>query len=232
MMLAVVEPQSSGPGGGSLLLVWDARVRKLAFYEGLASAPALMPVDWAHTADGGAIDLHVLDCTGPVVGVPGTLRTLALVDAKTGKLPWERLFRDAIATADGGFAMPHYLHTILSERPELAHEAAFAGYFDATGVPLPVGAMLHNPELAATLRQIATRGAEALHGGAIAQDIVAETTSGRYPGTLTADDLAGYQVHQRDPVCLVAFDRRICRGFPVRPQSKISGMGRESRKSG
>ena len=156
----------------------------------------------------------MLDRTGRVVGVPGTLRTLAVLHARAGKLAWERLFCDAIATADGGFAMPHYLHAILSERPELAHEAAFAGYFDSAGVALRVGAMVRNPALAATVRQIATRGANAFYDGTIAKDIVAAAMTGRYPGVLTTDDLAGYQVHQRDPVCVMAFDRRICSAAP------------------
>ncbi len=209
MMLAVTEPQSSGPGGGSLLLVWDAKTRSLAFYDGLASAPAAMPEDWAHVAGP-----HTLERTGLVVGVPGTLRVLALVHARAGRLPWERLFRDAIATAEDGFAMPPYLHSILEARSVLAHKPGFAAYFDAAGAPLPVGTTLRNPALAATLRQIATQGAEAFYTGAIARDVVAATASGAYPGVMTANDLAAYQPRRRDPVCIAAFDRRICSAAP------------------
>lgn len=214
MMLAVVEPQSSGLGGGSLLLVWDATARKLAYFDGLASAPATMPADWAHDADGKQINPHLLDRTGRVVGVPGTLRTLALLHDRWGRLPWARLFRDAIAAADNGFAMPRYLHSVLMERPELAADPAFADYFDPAHAPLPVGTILRNTALAETLRTVAQDGAEAFYTGPLAADIVAAVASGAYPGTMSLQDLASWQPHERDPVCVVVFQRRVCSAAP------------------
>jgi gamma-glutamyltranspeptidase/glutathione hydrolase len=214
MVLAVVEPQSSGLGGGSLLMVWDAKASELSYFEGLASAPAAMPQDYAHGPDGKPLDAKQLERSGRVVAVPGTLATLAMVHARYGRLPWPRLFRDAIALADDGFAMPHYLHETLQQRSELARKPDFAGYFDAAGAPLPVGATLTNHPLATTLRKVAEQGAKALYQGPIAEDIVRAADQGAMPGTLTAADLANYQPHRRAPVCLVAFDHRICSAAP------------------
>jgi gamma-glutamyltranspeptidase/glutathione hydrolase len=214
MVLAVVEPQSSGLGGGSILLVWDAKTKDLAFYDGLASAPAAAPRDYAHQPDGTAIPPAELDRSGRVVAVPGTLKTMALVHARHGRLPWARLFRDAIAIADAGFPMPGYLHTVLIERKDLAHKPAFAAYFAADGTPLPAGTMLRNPDLAATLRQVGARGADALTSGPIAADIVAAVAQGPHPGTITQADLAAYQPVRRAPVCLTAFAHLVCSAAP------------------
>ena len=213
MMLAVVEPQSSGLGGGSLLLVWDAAARKLSYIEGLASAPAGMPEDYAHE-QGVAIDRAVLDRTGRVVAVPGTLRTLAMLHARDGRLPWARLFRDAIETAEHGFALPAYLHGVLVERRSAAHRPSLAGYFEPDGTPLPTGTPIRNPALAATLRRVATEGPEAIYAGAVAADIAAGVRQGSYPGTLDAADLAAYRPRERAPVCTEAFQHRICSAAP------------------
>lgn len=214
MVLAVVEPQSSGLGGGSLLMVWDAKTHALSFTEGLASAPAIMPEDYAHGPGGTPIDPKALERAGRVVAVPGTLRTLAALHATHGRLPWERLFRDAIAAAENGFALPRYLRATLMERRELAAKPDFAGYFTPDGVPLPVGAPLRNAALAATFRRIAHEGPDALHTGPIAADIAAAVAQGPYPGTLTVADLAAYRPRQREPVCLVVFDHRVCSAAP------------------
>ena len=213
MMLAVVEPQSSGLGGGSLLLVWDAAARKLSYIEGLASAPAGMPEDYAHE-QGVAIDRAVLDRTGRVVAVPGTLRTLAMLHARDGRLPWARLFRDAIETAEHGFALPAYLHGVLVERRSAAHRPSLAGYFEPDGTPLPTGTPIRNPALAATLRRVATEGPEAIYAGAVAADIAAGVRQGSYPGTLDAADMAAYRPRERAPVCTEAFQHRICSAAP------------------
>jgi gamma-glutamyltranspeptidase/glutathione hydrolase len=213
MVLAVVEPQSSGLGGGSLLVVWDRRGGDVLGYEGLAGAPAGVPQDYAHL-DGRAIEPKVLDRSGRVVGVPGTVRVLARAHARHGHLPWARLFRAAIATAEGGFAMPRYLNLILHERPELARKPEFAAYFDATGAPLPVGTRLTNPVLATTLRVVADKGEDALYTGTIAADIAAAVAAPPLPGTLTTADLAAYAPHERAPVCVIAFAHRICSAAP------------------
>lgn len=214
MVLAVVEPQASGLGGGSLLLLWDAATGETVFFDGLASAPAVQAADYAHAADGTPIPAPALDRGGHVVAVPGTLRMLARVHARYGRLPWARLFRDAIAAAEDGFAMPPYLHAVLSGRRDLAGMPGFATYFDAAGIPLPVGAAVRNPALAQTLRLVAEHGPDAFYTGPVAADIAAAVAAGPHPGTLTEADLRAYQPVVRAPVCLSAFGRRICAAAP------------------
>jgi gamma-glutamyltranspeptidase/glutathione hydrolase len=173
-----------------------------------------MPRDYAHRADGTAIPAAELDRSGRVVAVPGTVKTMALVHARYGRLPWARLFSDAIAIAENGFPMPNYLHAVLNERKELAKKPAFAVYFAADGTALPVGTVLRNPALAATLRQVAERGADALTSGPIAADIVAAVAEGPFPGSITLADLAAYQPQRRAPVCLTAFAHLVCSAAP------------------
>ncbi|MCQ4158694.1 gamma-glutamyltransferase family protein [Roseomonas sp. GC11] len=214
MVLAVVEPQASGLGGGSLLLVWDAARRDLAYYEGLASAPAGLPQDYAHDAQGQPIPAEALARSGRVVGVPGTLRTLALAHARHGRLPWPRLFQEAIALARDGFALPRYLHAVLRAQPGLAGKPGFGLYFGADGQPLPVGSRVSNPALAATLAQVATDGAEVFYRGPIAQHMVAAVAAHPLPGTLSLRDLAEYRPVQRRPVCLGVFRVTLCSAAP------------------
>ncbi|HEX3350848.1 MAG TPA: gamma-glutamyltransferase family protein [Acetobacteraceae bacterium] len=214
-VLGVVEPHASGLAGGSLLLVWTAADRRLAFIEGLAQAPEDVPEDWVVDARGVRIPKARLERCGRVVGVPGTPRTLALAHRRYGRLPWARLFRDAIRLADEGFALAPYLHATLRQRPELAGKAAFARpYFDANGKPLAAGAMLRSPELAGTMRRIAADGAEAVHGGPIAASVIAAVRGDALPGGMTQADLDGYAPQDRDPVELTLFGHRICTAAP------------------
>ncbi|MFT8717093.1 gamma-glutamyltransferase [Gluconobacter potus] len=214
MVLAVVEPQASGLGGGATILYWDKGAGKLSFYDGLAAAPAIVPQDYAHDADGHAIPHALLERSGRVVAVPGTLRTLEFLHKRYGKLPWADLFQAAIATARNGYAMPGYLHLVLTERPELAQKASFKAYFDADGHPLPKGTILHNPALAETLTQVAKKGADYFYGPTFARKISAAVATGPYPGHITPKDLASYKVRERAPLCVEAFGRRICSAAP------------------
>ncbi|MBM9400190.1 gamma-glutamyltransferase family protein [Gluconacetobacter azotocaptans] len=214
MMLAVVEPQASGLGGGSAVMFWDRNTGGLSFYDGLASAPASVPSDYTRDASGARIPAAALERSGRVVAVPGTLRTLALLHQRHGKLPWAELFTQAIATARDGFPMPGYLHLVLTERPDLAHLPAFAGYFDADGHPLPKGTRLHNPALAETLSRIAQGGAEYFYAPDSAGRIAQAVAQAPYPGQITAADLAAYKVREREPLCIHAFGRRICSAAP------------------
>ncbi|MGY6768250.1 gamma-glutamyltransferase [Komagataeibacter sp. NFXK3] len=214
MVLAVVEPQASGLGGGSAIMYWDKAQKKLAFYDGLASAPASVPQDYAHDAAGKHLPPEALARSGRVVAVPGTLRTLALLHARSGKMPWASLFTDAIRLARNGFPLPGYLHLVLTERPELAHVPALAQYFDETGHPLPVATTVHNEPLAQTLEHVAHEGAEYLYKPAFARKIETAVATGPYPGTIVPADLAAYRVRERAPLCITAFKRRICSAAP------------------
>lgn len=214
MMLAVVEPQASGLGGGSAVLFWEKQTGQLSFYDGLASAPASVLEDYTKDAQGKQIPHTVLERTGRVVAVPGTLRTLALLHKRYGKLPWADLFTQAIATARTGFPMPGYLHLVLTERPDLAKLPDFATYFDANQRPLPQGTLLHNPALADTLTRIAQNGAEAFYAPENAKRIGQAVAQGPYPGHITPADFSAYKVRERAPLCIHAFGRRICTAAP------------------
>lgn len=214
MTLAVVEPHASGLGGGALMMIWDQAKQELVYLEGLASAPAATPVDYAHDATGKLIERKRLERSGRVVGVPGAVRLLELAHGRFGRLAWEELFEDAINLAEDGFPMPRYLHQVLTARAELAGKPGFARYFDADGKPRPIGATIRNPELAAALRQVAANGAAALDSGPLADAIVAAVRQGDLPGTMTNADLAAYRAKERAAVCLAAFARTICSAAP------------------
>ena len=214
MVLAVVEPQASGLGGGSAILFWEKQTGQLSFYDGLASAPASVPQDYTKDAQGRQIPHAVLERTGRVVAIPGTLRTLALLHKRYGKLPWADLFTQAIATARNGFAVPGYLHLVLTERPDLAKLPDFASYFDAEHKPLPRGTLLHNSALADTLTTIAQNGAEAFYAPENAKRIAQAVAQAPYPGHITPEDFAAYKVRERTPLCVHAFGRRICSAAP------------------
>ena len=215
MVLAVVEPQASGLGGGSVMLVWDATEKHLSYYEGLSSAPEAVPADLTRAPDGSIIPDDVLQRSGRVVGIPGTLRMLAMVHARSGRLPWERLFRAAIDRATNGFPLPPYLHSVLLVRSSLAHKPPFSTlYFDADGVAFPVGTTVRNLALAASLKRIADEGADAFYRGDFAAGIIAAAAEGHHPGTITETDLERYEAHRREPVCAHAFGRRICTAAP------------------
>lgn len=214
MMLAVVEPQASGLGGGSAVLFWEKQTGRLSFYDGLASAPASVPDDYTKDTQGRQIPHVVLERTGRVVAIPGTLRTLALLHKRYGRLPWADLFTQAIATARNGFPMPGYLHLVLTERPDLARLSSFQSYFDASQHPLPQGTLLHNEALATTLTHIARNGAEAFYTPENANRIGQAVAQAPYPGHLTPADFAAYRVRERTPLCIHAFGRRICSAAP------------------
>jgi gamma-glutamyltranspeptidase/glutathione hydrolase len=127
------------------------------------------------------------------VGVPGLLSMLELAHRRHGVLPWARLFEPAIALAESGFAVSERLHKLIASDPFLRNDAAARAYFfDAAGQPLPVGALLRNPELAQVLRRVAREGADAFYRGEIARDMVAAVARHRRPGDLSELDLQTY----------------------------------------
>lgn len=140
---------------------------------------------------------------GAAVGVPGTLRMLEAAHRAYGRLPWERLFAEAIRLAERGFPVPPRLAAEIAEdAPLLGSRPATRAYFyRRDGTPLPAGATLVNHPLAETLRALAAGGADALHHGALAAAIATAVRTDANPGLLTADDLAAYAPKRRDPVC-------------------------------
>ena len=201
MVLTLVEPQSSGIGGGAFLLHYDGK--QTIAYDGRETAPMAATENLFIGAGGkpmGFIDAVV---GGRSVGTPGTVRMLEMVHAKHGKLPWPRLFEQAIDMAENGFEVSSRLHTLLKADIHLKKDPVAAAYFyDAKGEPWPVGHVLKNPELAAVLKAIASDKSKALHEGSVAQAIVNKVQNHPgNPGKLALTDLVDYQPKRRDAFC-------------------------------
>ncbi|MBU3076887.1 gamma-glutamyltransferase [Sphingomonas quercus] len=211
MMLAltVVEPQSSGIGGGGFMLYQDARSNKLTSYDGREAAPAAAGPRYFY-ADGQPLSHSAAVPGGKSVGVPGNLRLMAMVHRQHGKLPWAALFQPAIRLARDGFAITPRMEDFLSRIGNIDSEWG-KSYLMADGRPRPVGAILRNPDLAATLADIAARGADSFYVGPRAQRIV-QTVNGarRNPSPMTAGDLAAYDAKERPAPCGSYRGWRIC----------------------
>jgi gamma-glutamyltranspeptidase/glutathione hydrolase len=211
LVLNLVEPQSSGLGGGAFILHWDAANRQIKGYDGRETAPAAATAD-RFLVDGRPRKFDEAVFGGLSVGVPGTLAALEAVHRRHGRLPWARLFDPAIRLAADGFRVSPRLHLLLRwQGAESFAPAARRYFFDTTGSARPAGYLLRNPEFAATLRAAAERGAEAFYKGAVAEAIVkAVREAPNHRGDMTAADLAGYTVKERDPVCVAYRGYRVC----------------------
>jgi gamma-glutamyltranspeptidase/glutathione hydrolase len=211
MVLTLVEPQSSGLGGGAFLLHSDGQ--ELLADEQLFMRPDGTPMPWREAVVGGRS-----------VGVPGVLKMLELAHRLHGRLPWKRLFEPAIQWAERGFPVTPRLHQILQRDAYLRQDPTAAAYFyDANGQAWPVGHRLRNPALARSLRRIAQQGAKAFYQGHLAREMVDRVQSHpTQPGRLRLEDLRDYQPVVRTALChLQSFQTlasgtrryRIC-GFP------------------
>lgn len=201
MVLGLVEPQSSGLGGGAFMLHFDG-ARVLAF-DGRETAPTNVTGKLFQTADGKAMPFHEAVVGGRAVGVPGVLRMLELAHKQYGNLPWATLFAPAIKLATEGFAVSPRLAILLQSETYLKQDPVAAAYFyDAQGKPRPVGYLLKNPALAATLKTIARDGANAFYKGQIAHDIAAKVAQHpTNPGEMGLYDIASYKAKVREPIC-------------------------------
>lgn len=202
LVLNLVEPQSSGIGGGAFMVVYSAKTGHIQTYDSRETAPAAARPDRFLDAHGKPVPFAQAVNSGMSVGVPGLLRGLELAHKDGGVLPWADLFQPAIRLAEQGFAVSPRLHTLLAGNKALPKQAAAAAYFYAPdGTPWPVGHVLKNPEFARTLRAVAEEGAGAFYQGGIARDIVAAVQGHATPGDLSLADLAGYRAKTREPVC-------------------------------
>jgi gamma-glutamyltranspeptidase/glutathione hydrolase len=215
MVLTLVEPQSSGIGGGAVLLHWDAALRALDAWDGRETAPAAATPE-LFLRDGRAMPFFDAVVGGRSVGVPGALRMLEAAHRAHGRLPWADLVAPAIRLAEQGFPVsPRLAEAIAADAARLSRDpGARALFFTEAGQPLPAGHVLRNPELAETLRAIARDGADALHRGPIAVATAAAVRGHPgNPGGLSTEDLAGYTPVRREAVCAPYRRWRVC-GFP------------------
>lgn len=210
-VLGLVEPQSSGLGGGAFLVFWDRATDALTTYDGRETAPSAARPD-RFLEQGRPMPFMAAVKSPLSVGVPGTVRLMAEVHRRHGKLPWPDLVAPAIALAEAGFAVSPRLQRLLADSgPATFSETARAYFFDAAGRPHPPGHRLTNPAYAATLRRLATDGADAFYNGEIADSIVAALSAGvAGQGTVTTADLANYRVVERPPVCTLYRRHRVC----------------------
>ncbi|SDK39422.1 gamma-glutamyltransferase [Microbulbifer yueqingensis] len=215
LVLGLVEPQSSGIGGGAFMLSFNADDQSLTYYDGRETAPAAVDENY-FMHDGEPRDFLRAVIGGYSVGVPGVVRMLGLAHEREGKLPWAELFGPAIALAESGFEVSPRLHKLLERLPQVNVRPAISEYFFTDkGEPLPVGTLLKNPDYAETLRVLAGEGAEAFYTGEIAAAIVdAVRNDPVNPGVMTRADLAGYRAKVREPLCSEFLVYRVCGAGP------------------
>jgi gamma-glutamyltranspeptidase / glutathione hydrolase len=217
LVLTLVEPQSSGIGGGAFMLVYaapnDGEAGAVTAYEGRETAPAAATPDMFLAANGRPESFANVGVGGLAVGVPGALRMLELAHREHGRLPWAQLFAPAIELAENGFEVSPRLFGLLNGFKRFARGDDFRRYFyDASGEPRPVGHRLRNPEYAAALKQLAAAGdADPMHTGNLAAAIAAEVRDNNVrPGRMTAEDLARYAANVSPPLCTPYRAWRVC----------------------
>ena len=210
LALTVVEPQSSGIGGGGFLLYEDGK--GLDSYDAREWSPAAATGTWFYK-DGKPMTSEEAIPGGKSVGVPGNLRLMALAHRDHGKLKWAALFQPAIRLARDGFSISPRLNQFLGRYRETGALSAEgrALFYDAAGDPLPVGTLVKNPALAAVLDQLARLGPDSFYVGPNARAIIAVVNgSPRNPSRMTTGDLAVYEAKMRPPVCGTYRAHRVC----------------------
>lgn len=227
MVLALVEPQSSGIGGGAFLMHFNGR--EVEAFDGRETAPAAATDKLFTRIDGQTMAFYDAVVGGRSVGTPGAVRMLEMAHQQYGKLPWAQLFQPAITLARNGFHVSARLNTLLLPEVHLKKDpVALAYFYDSKGQPWPIGHLLKNPELAEVLQLIAANGSKALLEGEVAQAMVDKVRQhATNPGLLSMADLAAYQAKKRTPICYdylaVSKNYRLC-GMPP-PSSGAIAIG-------
>lgn len=226
MVLALVEPQSSGIGGGAFLLHWDGH--RLQAWDGRETAPAAADERLFLDAAGRPLPFDAAVTGGRSVGTPGAVRMLEAVHRQHGRLPWARLFEPAIALAENGFVVGPRLAGLLrgpDGRALRDDPRAAAYFFDADWVPVAAGTRLRNPALAAVFRRLAREGSAALHTGPVAADIVRRVRQHpANPGRLAESDLAAYRLRPREPLCTPWRRTYVVCGFPPPSSGQLTTL--------
>ncbi|UOP08384.1 gamma-glutamyltransferase [Pseudomonas palleroniana] len=211
-VLTLVEPQSSGIGGGAFIMLWDGQT--VHAYDGRETAPAGATERLFLKADGTPMAFPEAQIGGRSVGTPGVLRALEMAHKQTGHLQWAKLFEPAIRLSEQGFAISPRLHALIAADRYIAQSPEMAAYFlNADGTPKATGTLLKNPALANVFKRIAKEGPDALYHGPIADEIARKVQGNRNAGSLSQADLKGYVAKERTPLCTDYKHYRVC-GMP------------------
>lgn len=225
--LGLVEPQSSGLGGGSFMTYYDAATKTVTAYNGRETAPKAADDKLFFGPDGKPLDRTTAILSGRSTGVPGAIAMLHLAQAQHGKLAWKDLFGEAERLADGGFPVPGRMAAAASSRvPQASAPDAVAYFTKPDGTKVKAGDILKNPAYAATIRKLAAEGPKALLEGQIAQDIVAKVHEGAIPGALSLDDLKSYKPKAGPALCRPYRVYIVCApGAPSGGPAVLEGLG-------
>lgn len=219
-VLTLVEPQSSGIGGGAFIMVWDGK--NVHAYDGRETAPAGATERLFLRGDGTPMAFAEAQIGGRSVGTPGVLRALEMAHKKTGRLHWATLFEPAIRLAEQGFAISARLHSLIAADHNIPQSPDMAAYFlNADGTPKATGTVLKNPALANVFKRIAKEGPDALYQGPIADEIARKVQGHRNAGSLSQADLKGYRAKERPPLCTDYKQWKVC-GMPPPSSGGIS----------
>ena len=211
LALNVVEPQSAGIGGGAFFVRHDARTGATTTIDGREAAPKAADGRWFYGPDGKPLSIREAIPGGRSVGVPGTLRAMALAHRNGGRLPWSTLFQPAIRLARNGWALSPRFAAMLGNYKSLLDPGAAKIFLNPDGKPLPAGTMVRNPEQAALLERVARAGPDAFYLGAQGRKLVATVNgAARNPSKMSPADLAAYQAKPRPPVCSKYRVYKIC----------------------
>ena len=215
-VLGLVEPQSSGIGGGGFMLVYEHQDQSLVFHDGREMAPAGATVDM-FMRDGEVMNFFDAWQSGKAVGVPGAIAMYKQAHDEHGRLPWAEVLAPAIRLATEGFEvsprLANYL-PMMAERSRLDEDPGSAAYFYPGGQPLQAGDLLKNPEYAETLTRVANEGISAFYTGEVAEAMAAAAQSAPNPGSMTVDDIAAYEPARRPVICGPFRDMSICTTSP------------------
>jgi gamma-glutamyltranspeptidase/glutathione hydrolase len=219
--LGLVEPQSSGLGGGAFMLYYDATSGRITSYDGRETAPAGATADMFLDERGQPLSYADAVTSGRATGVPGAIAMLGVAHDQHGRLPWSRLFESAARTAEDGFPVPRRLARFANSNfPQASLPDARALFGKPDGTTIQAGETFRNPAYAASLRAVAARGPRALLEPPLSDAIMERTHAEPRPGTLARGDFAAYQPREREPICRTYRIYVIC--VPPPPSSGVA----------
>ncbi|HEX9707529.1 MAG TPA: gamma-glutamyltransferase, partial [Steroidobacteraceae bacterium] len=220
-VLGLVEPQSSGIGGGAFMLYFDAATKRITAFDGRESAPAAATAALFLDENGEPLPYRDAVLSGRSTGVPGAIAMLGAAHARHGELPWQRLFDPAIRAAESGFVVPKRMARFVNgDSPQSREPDVRALFSRADGTPIQAGDTFRNPAYAATLRRIADQGPRALLEPPLADQIIRRIGAPPRPGAMSRADLRAYEPRIGEPLCGLYLIYVVC--VPPPPSSGVS----------